>query len=371
MESLEDLSYPEKRLCEKATALNIPINGTFELTPLCNMNCDMCFVRLNADEMHKQGRLRTVDEWLRVANEMKNEGVIFILLTGGEPLLYPDFKKLYLELRKMGMIVTINTNGTLIDEEWADFFAQNLPRRINITLYGTSRDQYTHLCHYSDGYEKALHAIQLLNKRNVPVKMNGSLTAINKENRFELVELAKSMNTYLKIDTYMYPVERERNKPFNQQSRLTPYDAAKEKVEILKQEHSEEEFIEIAKEFISLTEVDSADDTHVHCRAGRSSFAINWQGQMMPCLFLNTLSVPVFEMGFKQAWTQLVSDTYKITLSSKCASCGLRKVCQSCAACALSETGSFDQVPEYMCIYTHETIRLMKRELEEHHEKTI
>lgn len=54
-------------------------------------------------------------------------GTLFLLLTGGEPLLFPDFKTLYLELRNMGMILTINTNGTLLGESWADFFAEYRP----------------------------------------------------------------------------------------------------------------------------------------------------------------------------------------------------------------------------------------------------
>ena len=67
---------------------------------------------------------------------MQKAGTVFLLLTGGEPLLFPDFKTLYRRLRNLGMILTINTNGTLLDEAWADFFATYPPRRINITLYG-------------------------------------------------------------------------------------------------------------------------------------------------------------------------------------------------------------------------------------------
>ena len=42
---------------------------------------------------------------------------------GGGPLLVPGFKELYLALKAEGMVLTLNTNGTLLDEPWADFFA--------------------------------------------------------------------------------------------------------------------------------------------------------------------------------------------------------------------------------------------------------
>ena len=114
----------EHTLIKRAKERKTPINGSLELLPLCNMNCDMCYVRLSREEMERQGRLRTADEWLEIGRQMKEAGVLFLLLTGGEPLLFPDFKRMYLEMRGMGFILTINTNGTLIDEEWADFFGK-------------------------------------------------------------------------------------------------------------------------------------------------------------------------------------------------------------------------------------------------------
>lgn len=153
MEHNNDMTM-EKMMMTRAARNQYPINGSLELLPLCNMNCDMCYVRLDHKEVEKRGGLHTVEEWMDLAKQMADAGVLFLLLTGGEPLLFPGFKKLYLELKKLGMILTINTNGTLIDEEWADFFAENLPRRINITLYGSDDTAYETLCHYPGGFEK-------------------------------------------------------------------------------------------------------------------------------------------------------------------------------------------------------------------------
>ena len=136
MNYMDDASTFERSFLQKARQQHIPITGALELLPLCNMNCDMCYVRLSRSEMECQGQLRTVDEWILLAQQMQKAGTLFLLLTGGEPLLFPDFKTLYLELRNMGIILTINTNGTLLGESWADFFAEYRPRRINITLYG-------------------------------------------------------------------------------------------------------------------------------------------------------------------------------------------------------------------------------------------
>ena len=109
---MDNLTY-EKHLISKAARSHTPINGSLELLPLCNMNCGMCYVRLSRPEMERQGHLHSAAEWISLARQMQKSGTLFLLLTGGEPLLFPDFKTLYLELRSMGMILTINTNGTL------------------------------------------------------------------------------------------------------------------------------------------------------------------------------------------------------------------------------------------------------------------
>lgn len=179
MDPMQGATTLERRLVHKAKTSRIPINGSLELLPLCNMNCDMCYVRLSRTEMEAQGRLRTLDEWLDIAEEMKKAGTLFLLLTGGEPLLYPDFKQLYLKLKEMGFIITINTNGTLIDEGWASFFGKQRPRRINITLYGADDRAYRDLCHYPGGFEKVIDAVKLLKEQGVDVKLSSSLTRAN------------------------------------------------------------------------------------------------------------------------------------------------------------------------------------------------
>ena len=89
----------EKMLMARAAQQYRPINGSIELLPLCNMNCRMCYVRLSRQEMDQMGSLHPLEDWMRITEEMQKAGVVFMLLTGGEPLLYPGFRELYLKLQ--------------------------------------------------------------------------------------------------------------------------------------------------------------------------------------------------------------------------------------------------------------------------------
>ena len=76
MNYMDDASTFEHSLLQKARQKHIPVTGALELLPLCNMNCDMCYVRLSRSEMERQGRLRTVEEWVRLATKGQLMGVV-------------------------------------------------------------------------------------------------------------------------------------------------------------------------------------------------------------------------------------------------------------------------------------------------------
>ena len=367
MEALEGATTMERMLLAQAKQSHTPVNGSIELLPLCNMNCDMCYVRLSREEMERQGRLRTAEEWLEIGRQMKDAGVLFLLLTGGEPLLYPDFRELYLGLRRLGMILTINTNGTLVDEEWAAFFGKYKPRRVNITLYGADEKAYADLCHYPGGFARTISGIRLLQKYGVDVKVGGSLARANRGDLDRILEIGEQMDVPVRVDTYMMPAARERELPFAMQSRLKPEEAAQARVRALKREMGAELFGQYAAESVGRAEhPEPAEEKpgQMACMAGQCSFTINWQGEMRPCVILGKPAISVFESGFQNAWTKLMEETGNIRLSARCSVCHLRHLCRTCAASALLEAGSYEAVPEYMCRYAKETLRLLREERE-------
>ena len=360
----------EARMIAHAAEQGIPLSGSLELSPLCNMNCDMCYVRLSKQEQQAQGRLRTVEEWLRLAGELKAAGTVFLLLTGGEPLLYPGFRKLYLRLQAMGFILTINTNGTLLDETMADFLAANRPRRVNVTLYGCSEETYQRLCHYGPGYTQAVKAIRLLRQRGVDVKVNGSLVRENRTEAEDLLALAERLDAVVNIDTYMYPAVRERGRPYDLQARLTPEQAAEARVLLYKKTHPPYEFRQLAEETlaaIASTVPGDPNEECIRCQAGRSSFTISWQGYLRPCVMQTAPGYPVFELGFAGCWLQLKQWTEQARLCPDCAGCQYRTICSRCAASCLHESGSLTGKPEYLCRMSRHYVALLREAAAEGH----
>ena len=91
-----------------------PLQAIFELTPLCNLRCPMCYVRLDKSHMALQGKLHSAKEWLELARQSAEMGLLFVTVTGGEPLLHPEFWDIYNGLTEMGILVTINSEKDTI-----------------------------------------------------------------------------------------------------------------------------------------------------------------------------------------------------------------------------------------------------------------
>lgn len=353
----------EPRLVEllhrKAQITETPISGTFELSPLCNMDCKMCYIKMSKSKQESIAKLRTKDEWIALAKEAREEGLLFLLLTGGEPFLVEDFKELYIELHKMGFCISINSNGTMIDEEVIEWLKQYPPMRINMTLYGASNETYDRLCRNPEGFTQVTKAISLLKENNIQVKLNCSVTPYNKDDLKEMIDFADEHDLVIQATSYMFPPLRKDESLIGQNDRFTAEDAALYGAYIGAYQNGFDNF----KAYVESGELsiyDATDDCFavegegdtMRCRAGLTSFWMTWEGKLLPCGMIPDDGLDPWEVGFKKAWENANNVVKSIRLPVKCAGCSKKNQCKACAAMVYTETGTYSQVPKYKCDMT-------------------
>ena len=361
------------RLMKKANAGRIPLTGVFELSPLCNFSCKMCYVRRTAAQVSEAGGLRPLSFWLDAAQQAADAGCLLPLISGGEPFLYPGFRKLYEAMRRMGMQVSINTNGSLIDEETVAWLRERPPVRINITLYGGSREAYGRLCGNPGAFDRVMHAAQLLNEAGLNYHFNCSLTPDNEQDFDAILDAAKQCGRSIRMATYMFPPLRSAGVIGDYPDRFTPEKSAYYEVLLNYRQGTREEFLRGARKaesYVELTDeilrkAASGPPGEMRCMAGRSSFWLDWQGNLSRC-GVNTL--PKFSLDehpFAEAWDRIVSATNEFRYCSVCENCPNRGLCFVCAAMVYNETGSFDERPIYICERTRYAAKWYRHFLEQ------
>lgn len=360
--------YIATYLHNKGRKLGLPIAGNFELTARCNFNCPMCYVHLSSEEVEKKGKELSAKEWLQIAEEAKNQGMIFVLLTGGEPLIRKDFFEIYSGMKKMGLYISINTNGSLLRGEILEKFIQDPPYRFNISLYGGSNETYAKMCGLPM-YDHVKKNIKRLREVGITVSLNVSITPYNCEDLERIYKDAIEMDVNVKATSYMYPSIRVHGE-YGCGNRLDAKEAAYYSVKWDKLRFSEEEFKLRAKNMENLVVIENEGciaevDEGVRCRAGSSSFWMCWDGRMLPCGMMQEPEVNVREVGFSKAWEIIKEKTKEIHTPLKCVNCKYKEMCGVCAAVCYAETGSFEKVPEFVCEKTKLQIEYTKKMLEE------
>ena len=161
----------------KGARLSLPIAGNFELTARCNFDCPMCYVHLKSEDMEAAGRELTAQQWIDLAREARDAGMVFALLTGGEPFLRKDFFEIYHAMKQMGLMVSINSNGSMIRGKILEQLLEDPPLRINVSLYGGCAETYRTMCG-QDAFDTVVENLRTLKKAGVDVRLNVSITPI-------------------------------------------------------------------------------------------------------------------------------------------------------------------------------------------------
>ncbi len=344
------ISYLHSKGIEKG----VPVSGAFELTSRCNFRCEMCYVH---GESCKSDEL-SAEEWIMLGKRAKDAGTVFLLLTGGEPLLRDDFRRIYSELSEMGFILSLNTNGSLI-HNYLDLFSENPPSRINISLYGADGATYENLCK-TDKFSVVVENIKKLKELNIPVKINTVLTEKNASQYREIISLARELGVQISTTAYAYPQVRLNGGYGLNSTRLSYSEAAKATVECELFRYGKEEFLTRAAKYLTPSNGMPVDT--VRCRAGRSSFWITSQGIMRACGMLPQLEAMPLEIGFDAAWETVKQKTREVRMPSECLSCRFSEICRACAAMCYAETGAFNKKPEYVCKLAEEVYNLTLKE---------
>lgn len=340
-----------RTLIRRCAMQGIPASGTLELTPRCNLKCKMCYIRLNQQQMKAIGRERSANEWLSLAREAVDSGMMFLLLTGGEPTIREDFSEIYEGLMNMGLSISINTNATMLTQNIRELFHRLPPAQVNVTVYGTCREDYAMLCGDADAFERMCDGIRWLRSEGILVHLNTTITPANIEHWLQLEEFAEFFGAQLRITAYCFPPVRRENCNIDDFMRLSPEAAGELIVKDLYYREGADTVLRYADSInSSLTEsCNNSSGEPINCMAGRSQFWINWYGGMTPCGMLNEPITYPFENGFSDAWKLLQKEVDSIFLCADCVKCKDRATCMSCAAVIYAETGSFDRKPEYVC----------------------
>ena len=340
LELSPDFSQLKKELGLWAKIRQFPLHATFELTPLCNLRCPMCYVRLDNRHMALQGKLHSAKEWLELGRQSAEMGTLFVTLTGGEPFLHPEFWDIYNGLTEMGILVSVYSNGLLINEEIVEKLKANPPHNMKLSIYGASNETYEKMCGVKEGFTRVSHAIDLLNEAGLSFFCT---TTVVHENLHDLDALYAFANKkgikYLHTTAVALSARGAISDPLSSRTTATEEGWTLKALEKEKHAYHPAPF--------------------AYCGGFGVNYFMTWHWHLSFCAFPSTHYAQVEEpIDVPAAWKQMLEKASSIKTPEECATCEHAPFCKRCPGLLASESGDPGKISETFCTIARDLHRI-------------
>lgn len=330
------------RFRRKAIANRVPLTGSIDLTWRCNLNCVHCYIdKHDATSEPGTGELDT-RQWLRIIDEIAAAGCLYLLITGGDPLLRTDFLDIYLHAKKRGLLITVFTNGTTLSAEILAAWQHFPPRLVEITLYGATEETYRAITGSGSGLAACLRTIRRLTAGGIPVGLKTMLMALNRAEFDKIEQIAVDLDLPFRYDAAIFP--RRNGDRSVTRLRIDPDEVAR--IDFASPARAREWAATYQR-----MRPGSGDGRLYCCGSGKTTFHITAGGMLQPCLMCGAVQFNLREGSFLDGWRQALPaiDDLMAPADSDCILCDRKILCGYCPPFSALENGRADSVTEYLC----------------------
>jgi len=335
-----------------------PLFVVWNITQLCNLACKHCYQ--NAGPRPATDEL-TLEERLRVVDELANNGVPFLAIAGGEPLALKDLWPVLEYANRRGLHLTLATNGTLLTAETAARLKECGVKYVEVSVDGLDPDEHDAFRGRKGAWARAVQGIRNSVAAGIRTGLATCFTRHNVHRAAEVIEFAIGLGCQTFSHFNFIPVGRGREIV---EEDLTP--AQRERLLATLQRYLAEGRINVistapqfARACIVYGPADGVFATgHAGrgmgqktmvlsryiggCGAGRCYCSIQPNGKLTPCVYISSVKVgDLRRQSLAEIWESdlfaLLSDRSR--RGDHCAVCDYKAYCGGCRARALAYTG--------------------------------
>ncbi len=259
-------------------ALNVitgrPLLAIFEINLRCNSACGYCGLPLN------EGRYEmTREEIRRVFTGLYRDGVRFVFIQGGEPLLRRDLPEILEDLYGFGFGLSLITNGSKLTPELVERFAR-LPMNVSVSVDTLDRERYRRI-RGADLLPDVLAGIERLASFPHPKFLTCIVSEANRDEVSDVVRFARARGFMPVVGAYHWNIERygkvDLTLQYQRQTAVSLFKQLAES-ELVPRGY----FREYLRDNVRWLSGEGLEP----CDAGRYSIAIDASGNVAPCLAL-------------------------------------------------------------------------------------
>ncbi|MBA9001576.1 radical SAM protein [Thermomonospora cellulosilytica] len=170
--------------------------ASYELNLGCNYDCEHCYLGL------KRFEGLPWEDRERLLHIMRDAGVLWLQLTGGEPMIDRLFPEVYGLAYELGMMLSILSNGSrLSNPKILDLLTSRPPYRITLSVYGATADSYDGLTRRKGAFRLFQKGLYAACEAGLPLALSMIVTRHNAHEVDQMRDLAERLG--LPFDEYV------------------------------------------------------------------------------------------------------------------------------------------------------------------------
>lgn len=329
--------------------IRAPFSAGIELTPYCNMKCIHCY-----GQNMRSSKLMSTEELKYILDILCANGLICVAFTGGEIFTRDDFEEIYIYAKKKGLIVSLLTNLTLLNERHVQLFKEYPVSIISTTMYGYHQDIYERVTGVRGSYTRFIKSIELLKNNDILFELKYIAMKQNLQDLYDFRRYCKKLGVNSLVSFAIFPTTDNDSKPL--EYRLTPE-------EVFDFDMNDEErrkfFDQMAYEYYERSigkrnrkVIDRQEANFLYnCNISFRETFINSSGMMQGCVRTSYDTYDLLHGNFAEGWEYLNRQfrQKKSSTTFKCNRCENLAFCEQCSAIFYRESGNPESVDDFFC----------------------
>ncbi len=281
-------------ILQKVRALRLLHDVTLELTYNCNLNCFYCY-----NDREKQGKPLSIALYRTLLEDLARMQTLFLMLTGGEPMIHPHFFEIGRMCRELGFVVRIRTNGhTLFPRNVERLIDEVDPYMVEVTLHGASAEVHDRQTRVPGSFDRLIQHLRHARSTGLRCAMVVTPTAWNQHQIEAMISLGDELDAPLHFQGPVGPRDNGDTTPLSIQPALETWD----RIAALVAERRARKEVKAGDGVKPGLTSDPGDETPATCGVGLAGVDIDPFGNVQACMHLQESAGNLHQQSIEEIW---------------------------------------------------------------------
>jgi MoaA/NifB/PqqE/SkfB family radical SAM enzyme len=263
---------------------NLLFSALVELTYRCNLDCFFCY-----NDLELRGRPMSVEDYRQFFRDLASLSCLHLTLSGGEPLVHPQFFEIAAAARETDFVLRIKSNGHALRGRLLRRLKDEIdPFVIELSLHGATARSHDRQTRVEGSFERLLANLEEMAAVGIRFKVNSTLTRWNEDEMEEMFALAARFGAPLTFDPDVTPRDDGDVSPLS--IAATPEGRRRLFA------HGTEEMV------VRQADAELPVESEKHCGAGSSGIAVDPFGNVYPCVQWRRPVGNLHERSIREIW---------------------------------------------------------------------